>query len=148
MHKDRDGNIRYRKNIMNSSLCSNCQINPRYYLRTGTLHYYCQECTQALGKKKYKENKEKIYKNNIKNKYGVTPEKYNSMLLEQDNKCPICSTYLFSEDYNRKPAVDHCHTTGEVRGILCGKCNTGLGLFKDNLESLEKAIEYLKKRKT
>lgn len=69
--------------------------------------------------------------------YGLTSESFESLLKEQDDKCAICSTHLVS------PQIDHCHSTGKVRGILCRKCNMGLGLFHDDVGSLQRAIAYL-----
>lgn len=69
-------------------------------------------------------------------KYGITPGEYIDMLLDQDKRCAICNT----RDYL---VIDHCHATGKVRGLLCNKCNLGLGLFKDNVDSLQNAIKYL-----
>jgi hypothetical protein len=59
------------------------------------------------------------------------------MLAEQGGKCLLCD----------KPAdvVDHCHTTGAVRGLLCGSCNRGLGDFGENVQALKNAIRYLEK---
>jgi len=65
------------------------------------------------------------------------------MLKEQDNKCKICS-YEFGQKQG-DIYVDHCHTTKEVRGLLCQGCNSGLGYFKDNKQSLANAIKYLNK---
>lgn len=59
------------------------------------------------------------------------------MSLKQNNKCFIC-------DEEAKLVVDHDHSTGKVRGLLCSICNTGIGMFKDSTKNLEKAIEYLK----
>mgnify|MGYP000094078581 FL=1 len=64
------------------------------------------------------------------------------MLEAQDYKCAICGNE--DEVEGRRLAIDHCHSTGDVRGLLCGKCNRGLGLFYDNQELLNKAIQYLK----
>lgn len=72
-------------------------------------------------------------------KYGITPEAFQLMLLRQKNSCGICEE-VFSEE----PNVDHCHRTGEVRGLLCGRCNRALGGFRDSLEVLERAKEYLR----
>ncbi len=69
--------------------------------------------------------------------YGVTVEMFNAMIKAQKNKCPICSKHL------KKPHIDHCHKTGKVRGILCVKCNWGLGLFQDDQALMRKAIRYL-----
>jgi len=77
----------------------------------------------------------------IRKKYGITLDEYNVMLKAQDNKCAICNNE--DEVKGRKLAIDHCHTTGSVRGLLCGKCNRALGLFYDNRELLHNAIQYL-----
>jgi hypothetical protein len=79
----------------------------------------------------------------IRNQYGITLAEYNAMLEAQDYKCAICGNE--DEVEGRRLAIDHCHTTGKIRGLLCGKCNRGLGLFYDNTNNLAKAIEYLNK---
>lgn len=73
--------------------------------------------------------------------YGVTKEWFDQKMKDQDGKCMICSKELII------PNVDHDHQTNEVRDILCGSCNRGLGMFKDNFELLLKASQYLKKHK-
>lgn len=77
----------------------------------------------------------------IRRVYGITQAEYDAMLEKQNGKCAICNNT--DEVEGRKLAIDHCHTTGRVRGLLCGKCNRGLGLFKDNPDLLLKAISYL-----
>jgi hypothetical protein len=79
--------------------------------------------------------------NVIRKQYGITLQEYNDMLEKQDYKCAICGNE--DEVEGRKLAIDHCHTSGAVRGLLCGKCNRGLGLFYDNQDLLEKAKQYL-----
>lgn len=82
---------------------------------------------------------------------GSTPEealdKYNLLSKEQNEKCKVCNqpeTYLDNKTRKlHKLVVDHCHTTGTVRGLLCRNCNLGLGHFKDNPELLLKASIYL-----
>ena len=71
--------------------------------------------------------------------YDLHEDDYMRLKEEQDNCCFICSAD-FSEV---KDHIDHCHTTGQVRGLLCNSCNSGIGMFKDNPELLEKAITYL-----
>ena len=80
----------------------------------------------------------KYYK--LKHRYGLTTEQYNAMLETQDNNCLIC------EEKMTKPCVDHCHTTGKVRGLLCSTCNSGIGLLKDDPEVVFRAYHYLKER--
>ena len=77
----------------------------------------------------------------MRRQYGITLAEYNAMLEKQDYKCAICGNE--DEVEGRRLAIDHCHTKGNVRGLLCGKCNRGLGLFYDNLDLLEKAKDYL-----
>lgn len=84
--------------------------------------------------------------NNLNNsrykQYNLTEEDYNLLYSLQEGKCKICGISQFK--LKTKLAVDHCHKTGKVRGLLCTKCNLGLGYFNDNYLILEKATEYLK----
>jgi hypothetical protein len=69
---------------------------------------------------------------------------FDDMLHSQHGMCAICGASPDAEQYGVL-AVDHCHTTGKVRGLLCANCNNGLGRFKDNPEALEAAAAYLRK---
>jgi len=76
-----------------------------------------------------------------------TPDR-NKMLEKQNHKCKICDTKIKIAEgrgqfKNNTAVVDHCHKTNKIRGILCSKCNTGLGDFKDQKELLFKAFTYL-----
>lgn len=87
----------------------------------------------------------------LKYRYGITPEKYSELFHEQNGRCSICGNEETTR-HNRskkiqKLAVDHCHTTGNVRGLLCQDCNRGLGKFHDDPTRLQKAIEYLTKHR-
>lgn len=77
----------------------------------------------------------------------ITPEDYFKMLEEQDNKCGICGLEETCKDPKhdrvRRLSIDHCHRTGNVRGLLCHSCNTAIGKFKDDIELLHKAIRYI-----
>lgn len=75
--------------------------------------------------------------------YGITHKEYYKILIEQNESCYICKRH--ESEFDRKLAVDHCHTTNIIRGLLCGDCNKALGLFRDNIRSLTIAIEYLQK---
>ena len=79
---------------------------------------------------------------NMLYRYGITIKQYNNMFEQQKGCCAICNNHQSS--LNRSLDIDHCHTTGKVRGLLCNKCNRGLGYFKDNIESIKKLLEYLK----
>jgi hypothetical protein len=80
-------------------------------------------------------------------RHGCEIEQYQALLEAQGGKCAICGTEEGHRSrYGRvcRLAVDHDHSTGKVRGLLCNNCNRGLGRFKDSIESLEAAISYLK----
>ena len=77
----------------------------------------------------------------MKYKYGITRKHFDAILKAQDYKCAICE----KEITDQEPHIDHDHFTGIVRGLLCGKCNIALGLFNDNPDLLNKAVQYLTK---
>jgi hypothetical protein len=76
----------------------------------------------------------------LKNRYGLTPECYESLIVKQAGGCAICRVTLTMA---AQVHLDHCHATGKVRGILCQKCNIGLGHFNDDMKLLRSAIHYL-----
>ncbi len=85
-------------------------------------------------------------------KYGITEEDYFNLLEAQEGVCKICSNPPSSRDHKANKEgmfylhIDHDHTDGRVRGLLCTNCNNGLGRFKDRIDLLVKAAEYLRKR--
>ena len=110
----------------------------------------CNSCLSKEYKVWVENNPDKIRKYRAKDPYtlkkrctrhGITEEEFWSIYEEQDGTCPICDTDIEAED----SAIDHNHTTGEVRGILCKKCNRGLGLLGDSPKILSKAEMYLVK---
>jgi len=92
----------------------------------------------------YDANKERYRENKLKRLYNLNLNDYEKMLQEQKSCCAICSAKV-EEERDKVLVVDHNHLTGNVRGLLCHKCNTGLGLFRDNEAYLLKAVEYLRK---
>jgi hypothetical protein len=82
-------------------------------------------------------------RSNLKRLYGITQEEHDAMLASQGGECALCGSDS-PNSANASWAVDHCHSTGRVRGILCHPCNTALGLLKDNTDTLLRAVDYLK----
>jgi len=75
----------------------------------------------------------------LRYRYGIGLREYSNMIVDQHSKCPICGNSIdFSNGH-----VDHCHNTQEVRGVLCPKCNKGIGYLDDNVNNLKQAIKYL-----
>ena len=73
--------------------------------------------------------------------YGITTEQYEEMLASQDSRCRICGVH--QEELTRRLAVDHSHKDGHIRGLLCIKCNAGLGNLGDSISLVRKALDYL-----
>ena len=100
--------------------------------------------------KRYRERNPEVAKNgHLKRNFGLSLEDYNKMLEEQNNVCAICKNpevKIFKKTGKLVDfCVDHCHKTGKIRGLLCWNCNTSIGKFKDSIEILQNAIDYLKK---
>jgi len=105
--------------------------------------------------KKYKEvrkkwlekNKEKIneYKRKeyFRRKFGIEIFQYDELFKKQKGRCAICKKP--QSEFKRKFALDHCHKTNKIRGLLCTNCNTGIGFLNDNIDNLKNAIQYLRK---
>ena len=83
------------------------------------------------------------YFGEIHRRYGVDEPAYRTMWDNQDGRCAICRADLIL-DLSLKPNLDHCHHCGKFRGLLCERCNLGLGNFRDSVGFLETAIAYLK----
>ena len=119
--KNRLKNIEWRKN--NREKC--CKATANWRVRNP----------------KYDENLK------LKIRYGITPEQYANLLVCQNGRCAICGNEETAK-HNRsrkvqKLAVDHCHETGKIRGLLCQDCNRGISKFHDDPSRLKKAISYL-----
>ena len=77
-------------------------------------------------------------------KYGITLKEYNKMVEQQNNKCAICKNEY--KEGNKKLAVDHCHKTGKIRGLLCSNCNPALGFLKEDLNIIKNLVRYIKNK--
>ena len=82
-----------------------------------------------------------LRKSKLKAQYGMTVEAYDAMLEVQGGVCKICSA---NPEKGRRLSVDHCHTTGRIRGLLCSNCNLAIGSMRDNPLFLESAAQYLR----
>ena len=103
------------------------------------------QAQRERGRRNYRANPGRYAKrqrvNALKAKFGLTPAAYAEMLAQQGGGCAICGK---PQDQEKKRfPVDHCHKTGQVRGILCGNCNRALGLLQDNPSLLVRATSYL-----
>ena len=145
------------KNTLEKKYCPRCDSwYERSNFYTNKAHNdgyaaYCKPCDIAKQKARRQKNKEGYFLAGQKQKrtrnHNITNEKFNEMLLEQDQKCAICKN-----EFRSTPVIDHSHSCclgryscGKcTRGLLCGNCNTGLCMFNDNLDILKNAIEYLK----
>ena len=105
-----------------------------------------------ISPKQRKRKKMQDRERHIVKKYGITEEMYHDMSREQGDMCSICKKHKDdvllpdnprSGQRTRPFVIDHCHKTNKVRGLLCNKCNTALGLFNDDVELLGIAQEYL-----
>lgn len=102
---------------------------------------------QLLRSKKYRElnpekNKIAITNATLKKKYGITLEEYNLMLVKQNNKCAVCGDFPIKQRLH----VDHKHTTGKIRGLLCQSCNVSIGKMKEDPLLLRKLASYIEEK--
>ena len=137
--------------VEGTKYCKSCDTTKPidyFYLRNKTSmvrHSTCKECD----KKRVKENHDPVaYRNaELQRRYGITQQDYEVMIAEQNNQCAICNTTEPGGRHDRGYfVVDHCHTTGKVRKLLCHNCNTALGLVGDNTHILQSMIEYLQEK--
>ncbi len=77
---------------------------------------------------------------NLKKKYGITLEEYEELHEGQEGLCAICKS---PPPKDKHLAVDHCHATGKNRALLCGNCNTALGMVKENTQTLTSMVGYI-----
>jgi hypothetical protein len=103
-----------------------------------------RERSRELCRESYARNKDKRLSYDLQRKFGITKEQKVAMLNKQFGLCSICFTYVHGSSGH----VDHNHDTKKLREILCSKCNTMIGLAKENIGTLLNAAEYLKKHST
>jgi hypothetical protein len=114
-------------------------------------HKYCPGCRQVVPHEGWHRSRhvrdgfashckacrrERQRRDHLKRTFGLTPEELQTLIASQGGVCAIC-------DDGKPEHIDHDHETGRIRGVLCGPCNMGLGLFKDDPRRLEAAVDYL-----
>jgi hypothetical protein len=123
-----------------SKVCTACKIRKplteffRHSGREDGRLHHCKPCENAKYKDKYRSYE-------LRRKYGITEEDYNELLIQQNFCCAICNRH--ASKLKRGLFIDHNHNTGEVRGLLCSNCNFGIANLQEDIEILNKAIEYL-----
>jgi hypothetical protein len=122
-------------------VCRNCGINKplgEFHRAHKGLYGRKAICSTCTGAKRTDRRRHQL-----KSKYGITPADYERLLEQQGGCCAICGSHDSYGKTNRL-AVDHDHETGEVRALLCNKCNPAIGLMDDDPERLEAAASYLR----
>ena len=119
--------------------------------RKDGLGSYCKACANERARLVYEQKRqdpewyqlqqEKERDRHLRRTFGITSDEYDQMLHLQGGKCAICHTTECKSGVAF--AVDHCHTTGQIRGLLCRDCNTSLGKFNDDIRILRQAVRYL-----
>lgn len=108
----------------------------------------CRKCRSIRARKNYSPKYKKRVKNGyLKRQYGINNLIYAKMLKNQKGVCAICKRKekRILRGTKSMLSVDHNHKTGVIRGLLCYQCNAALGLFKDNIKLMKRAIKYLTK---
>ncbi len=152
--------VMFSKGLRKCVVCHKVKSLKLFYknkCRHGGYAYECKKCKNAFHKKyrqnryvkkaeglrakKYriKHRKELLNKRYLK-QYGISYNDKIKIIKQQRGKCRICNKKINEISGH----LDHCHKTKKVRGILCSNCNTGIGLFKNNIEFLKRAIKYLR----
>lgn len=117
----------------------------RWYKGQYVPRNYCKACDAEQQREYKQKNPEKVRlnqrKTQLKRKFGITIDMYNEMLEKQQSRCAVCKVHV--SDTTKDLAVDHCHDTGRVRGLLCGKCNMAIGLLNDDVQLVRSVLCYL-----
>lgn len=117
----------------------------------GYRQYCCRACQSRYDKRRYSKTAPRVRKYQLLRFYGITPEQYQELYSQQSGLCFICLTpkdaWTGNTGTNNTAClyVDHDHKTNKVRGLLCHKCNFGLGQFKDDPELIKRALVYLQR---
>ena len=133
------------------TVCRECGVllTKENYKKSGRRGYICKPCTNEYQCKTRKPLTNKLKKQyreaGLKAKFGMSIEEYDKLFFLQQGKCAICGQPETETRLGvvKRLAVDHNHTTGKIRGLLCCSCNKALGLLKDDISIMKSAIDYL-----
>lgn len=119
------------------------QANKETQSAKAKARYYKDRAGNIERSKEWKrKNPTVAFNTHLKSKYGITIEDRKRLLQMQGGVCAVCEDPTFG---GKEPCVDHDHKTGKVRGMICRKCNAGLGFLKDDITVVERLLEYLRK---
>ena len=133
---------------MEVKFCNRCgfhkPLNEFHYRNKAknTRNSECKSCMKERNRNWY--NAADHRRKALKKKYGISLEDYDKMLEEQEHGCKICGSKKSHMKHSDYLCVDHCHTTGKVRGLLCSKCNSAIGLLDEDTNRMRLAIQYLR----
>jgi hypothetical protein len=122
------------------SICKPCAIKAeiiRYNKKRDRIN--------ALAREKNRLNPERTKNHSLKQKFGITLSEYNKMSEQQNHVCAVCGNpeTVKRGQKTKTLAVDHCHETNKIRGLLCQKCNQALGLLKENVTTITNLLNYI-----
>jgi len=122
-----------------------------YTYKDGKSRYkaVCKDCLTAYQREWKRNNPQRAKRIDrayrIKVKYGITRDEYAALLKSQNGTCALCGAERASSR-NENLNIDHNHETGQIRGLLCTRCNTVIGLVNEDISLLSKMVEYLKEQ--
>jgi Autographiviridae endonuclease VII len=149
-----------------SRICKRCLVEKdieEYRFNGKRRRLLCNECGNKQGLAHYhdagqheriltrrkelkKLRSKRWHKNNtLKQRHGISLEIYEQMHKEQDGLCAICHKPERIKKIDQPLAVDHCHVTKKIRGLLCYRCNTSLGLLEEDVNAVRRMMEYIEK---
>ena len=122
------------------------EYNKQYYFKNKDKHveyrFKRKDKIKEYNKEYNLKNKEKKKEYALIKNYNLTIDEYNKMFTDQKGCCKICDRH--QNELSKRLGVDHNHTTGKIRGLLCDSCNTNIGKFNEDTRILNKMIEYIK----
>jgi hypothetical protein len=102
-----------------------------------------REASRRSQAKRRKENPESVKREKLRSSYKLADKEIDDLRIRADGFCELCEK-RFGVDSGSRPVIDHEHSSGVVRGLLCGNCNTALGMIEDSVETLQRLSQYLK----